>query len=153
MAFRFGMQQVLEYRQGLEDRGKEELARRKRILDEANRKLEMLEDEQDKTMQLWREHSSGTMDIYYLHDTAQYMQSLTGNIQKQVEKKSKCCEKLEEQRAVVKKCWQERRIMEILKDKSYQDYKKEEQKIERSVNDELALKNYLRKQGSGDFLF
>lgn len=145
MAYKFNMQQILQYRQGLEDREKEELARRNRLLEEAARKLENLQEEEERTFNTWREQSSGEIDIFHLHTTSQYMQSLTGKIKNQAREKTECNRRVSEQRENVRKRWQECRIMEILKEKSFQEYQAEEKKTDRRINDDLSLKGFLRR--------
>ncbi len=55
-------------------------------------------------------------------------------------------ESVDKQRVELKKRWQDRRVMEILKDKSLAEYRESENRREHKVVDELSLNSFARKR-------
>ena len=151
MAFRFNLEQILKYRDGLEDQAQEKLAKKKQELKKADGRLQNLRTEQENMRGVCRQQVSQkqSIDVVSLSYTYQYINRLGERIEDQAKEKSKCQAKVNRQREEVKKCWQEKRVMEILKDKMYNQYLEEEKKVEQSVLDELSLQGFIRnKNGS-----
>ena len=144
MAFKFNMEQILQYRNGLENQAKEELAKRQQVVEEQSRLLAQMQDEEASLYgSFCREE--GRVDLNYLEQAYNYLEHLEGKIQQQAQEKEKAQEQVNRQREELKTRWQERRVMEILKDKSRDEYQKEEKKHERMVIDELTLNSFARK--------
>ena len=143
----FRLQQVLNYRKGKEDEAREELAQKEASLKKAQQRLDLFRQEKQELENLRRQQESYTVDLSFLNLTLQYHQRVEENMEQQEKK----CRKLEGQtdhrRKQLKKCWQKRRVMEILKDQYRERLVWEEKKREFKINDELALNRYSRKGG------
>ena len=146
MAFKFGLEQILRYRHGLEDRSREELARKKASMEEIARRLSVLKDEREGIHDVWRKQTEKEIDLVSLFGTYVYLQHLGGKIKRKTEEKKKSAEAVDIQRAELKKRWQDRRIMEMLKDRSRAEYREFENRREHRVVDELSLNSFARRR-------
>lgn len=146
MAFKFSLEQILKYRHGLEDQAKDELARRKAIREEIARRLSVLKDEREGIHDLWRRQTKREIDLVTLCITDVYLQHLGGKIKRKTEEEKKSVEAVDTQRVELKKRWQDRRVMEILKEKSWVDYREAENRQEYKIVDELSLNSFTRKR-------
>lgn len=145
MAFKFNMEQILKYRNSLETRAMEELAKRQKVMEEASEQLARMQKEEQDLHGTCRQQVEGEVDLAFLEQAYNYLDNLEGKIEQQAQEKEKTIEQVNEQRENLKECWQERRVMEILKDKAWEEYKEEEKKQERMNIDELTLNAYGRK--------
>ncbi|NLZ27962.1 MAG: flagellar export protein FliJ [Firmicutes bacterium] len=146
MAFKFGLEQILKYRHGLEERSREELARKKASMEEIARRLSVLRDEREGVHEIWRKQTEREIDLISLRTTYVYLQHLGGKIERKTEEKKKSAEAVDVQRAELKKRWQDRRIMEMLKDRTRAEYREFENRREHKVVDELSLNAFARKR-------
>ncbi len=144
MGFNFRLDKVLKYRSGLEEQAQLELKRRDLLVESASLHLERLREEQDYTYSFMRAQTEKEIDITYLGYTYNYLSDLGNRIDEGVNEKNKKIKIADEQRTVLKKCWQDRRVMEIIQDKCYEEFREEEIKKERSNSDELALNAFVR---------
>jgi len=147
MAQGFRLQQVLNYRKGKEAEAKEELAQKEASLKSALQRLDLYHREKQEIEDLWREQESRTVDLKTLGLTLHYHQRVVQNLSQQQQKCRKLEGQTEHRRQKLKKCWQKRRVMEILKDKYREQVEWAEKKREFKINDELALNQYSRKGG------
>lgn len=145
MAFKFSLEQILQYRSGLEERAQEELARRRLIMEEAARKLDVLYEKQEIMHTFWREQTEKEIDLNFLNYTYDYLMHLGDSIHAGTEEKKKTIAEVDEQRTELKKCWQERRVMELVKDKFYEEYRDADNKRERAATDDLSLASFVRR--------
>ncbi|MFY9115396.1 MAG: flagellar export protein FliJ [Dethiobacteria bacterium] len=146
MAFKFSLEQILKYRHGLEEQAQEELARRKAAMEEIARRLSVLKDERESIHEIWRRQTEREIDLVSLCNTYTYLQHLGGKIKRKTEEKKRSVESVDKQRVELKKRWQDRRVMEILKDKSLAEYRESENRREHKVVDELSLNSFARKR-------
>ena len=149
MAFSFRMEKVLKYRSGLEEQAQLEQKRRDLMVEAATRHLDELCEEQEYTYSCMRAQTEKEINLSYLSYTYTYLSNLGSRIDAGIIDKRKKMEKADEQRGVLKKCWQDRRVMEIIQDKCYDEYREAEIKQERNSSDELALNSFIRNRGNG----
>ena len=147
MAFKFNLEQILHYRNGLESQAQEELAKRNQAMEEEARRLAMMQEEEVNVRGYCRLQEDREVDLTYLDQAHRYLNFLEGRIVQQAQEKEKAREKVDEQREELRRCWQERRVMEILKEKAWDSYKHEEKRVERMVIDELTLNSFARNSG------
>ena len=147
MAHRFRLQQVLNYRKAREEEAQGELAQREESLKRARQRLELFHREKEEVEDQWREQGSHTVDLLSLELTYRYHQHLLTQMGKQKQKCQQLQGEAEKSRRKVKLRWQERRVLEILREKHQERLQWEEKKREHKINDELALFAYCRKGG------
>lgn len=150
MAFKFSLEQILQYRNNLEERAQEELARRKLTMEETACKLNALHEKQENTHGVWRKQTEKEIDLVSLNHTYDYMLHLGEEINRGSEEQKQTVARVDEQRTELKKCWQERRIMELLKDKFYVEYREMDEKRENAANDEMTLTSFVRNRRPGN---
>ena len=138
------MEKILKYRSGLEEQAQLEQKRRDLMAEAATRRVEELREEQEYTYSYMRAQTQKEIDLTYLGYTYTYLSDLGSRIDTGVADKISKMKKADEQRHVLKKCWQDRRVMEIIQDKCYDDYREAEIREERNSNDELALNSFVR---------
>ena len=144
MAFKFRLEQILKYRSGLEEQAQEALGRRNRQAEKTARKLELLHEERESTHGYWRKETEKEVNIARLNCVYHYLNHLGEKIDSGIVEKNKSFKQVDEQRHVLKKCWQDRRIMELLQDKKLEEYSKWEDKQECNLSDELSLATFVR---------
>ncbi len=144
MAFTFRMEKVLNYRSGLEEQAQLEQKRRDLMVEAAARHVDELCEEQEYTYSCMRAQTEKEINLTYLGYTYTYLSNLGNRIDAGINDKKSKMKKADEQRHVLKKCWQDRRVMEIIQDKCYDEYREAEIKQERNSNDELALNSFIR---------
>jgi len=144
MAYKFRLEQVLHYHQSREEQALEELAQRQAALEEETRRVEVLESEVDRMLRSWREQSASQINLRRLCSTYEYMVFLRQRLKYQEQVREQSAARVQEQRHRVKECWQQRKIMEKLQEKDYEEYTRELGRQELCLSDELSLASYCK---------
>ncbi len=147
-AFSFRMQRILGFRNIQEEEAKRELGLRHMALEQETARLSGLRQEEESVLNHWREQVRQKVELSNLQVTLEYSDLLENRLMQQSEQCKKSKSKVEEQREVARKCWQKKRMLEVLKDKAREDHKRQEQIRERNLIDEIVLNTYNR--GGGD---
>lgn len=144
MAFHFSLQEVLEYRQRMEDE-------RRREMEEARAQVEHVEDllsqaserrghYRDELSRISQAGKSFAHQQLYLD----YLRGIDGLIEKTQDHLAKLRKELERRREYLAYAVRQREIMNELKKKEYAAYLQEERRAETKMYDAIALRNYWR---------
>ena len=139
--FKFGLDKVLEIRAEKEEESKRLFTESQRAQKSVEEKLNNLKDSYDKHKGI-----KPGEDIVYQKLKRYYLQGLQGGIQsteKELVEKNK---DVEVRRKDLRGKQIERKTVETLKEKKYDAYVKEQDRIEQINIDELALYAYIRNQ-------
>ncbi|MGM0653009.1 MAG: flagellar export protein FliJ [Bacillota bacterium] len=145
--YNFRLQRLLGFRNIQEEEAKRELGSRYMALELETNRLSSLKQEEQTVLDKWREQVQQEVELSNLKVTQEYSDLLEGRLNQQAKKYNKSKNRVEEQRRVARECWQKKRMLEILKDKAREDYKRQEQVRERNLIDEIVLNTYNRKGG------
>ena len=138
-AFKFNLQKVLDIRKDKEDESIRNFKNSQNEKLEIENKIINLKDSYEKYRGI-----KPNENIIYQKIKRSYLNSLTGAIKdKEVELQYKEIE-VEEKRKDLNEKRLEKRTVEILKEKQYDKFIKEQNRVERVTNDELALYAFMR---------
>ncbi|WP_461205738.1 flagellar export protein FliJ [Clostridium sp. DL1XJH146] len=141
--FEYSLQSVLKYKEDKEDSVKEVFLKLNNKVKEQEEILESLNIQlEESCVQL---HNKTNLTTINLKNCYSYMYTLQDKVDKQEKLVKQYKEKLEEIRKKLIIAQKERKTIEVLKEKEYDSYKKEIEKEEQKLNDELGLYAYLRK--------
>lgn len=141
--FNYGLQNILDYRTDMEEDEKNKFSV---ILKEFNReeeKLKSLQEKLDKA--LFSSINRNKNDVIEQKNFQHYMHFLREKIEIQRQLLKEIKGRLEAKKQEVALAQKERKVMEKLKNKAFNNYKVEMNKIEQRTIDELALYSYMRK--------
>lgn len=146
-AFRFGLQKLLSYRNIQEEEAKKELGMRRLAMEKEITRLSGLKKEEEDIIEQWREQVQQEIKLPHLQVTQEYSFLLKNRLMQQAEQYNRSKSKVEEQREVAMKCWQKKRMLEVLKSKAKVEHQRQETIMERNLIDEIVLSSYNRKGG------
>jgi len=146
-AFDFRLQRLLGYRNMQEEEAKRELGLRQMALEREKTLFSSLKKEEETLLNKWREQTKQDVELSTLKVNQEYSNLLENRMHRQAQECNKSKNRLEEQRQVARKRWQEKRMIEILKDKAQLEHQRQEQVRERNLIDEIVLNTYNRKGG------
>lgn len=137
--FKFRLQKVLDYRETVEIRKKEEMAKALKHLEEEKRALSTLMDEKECTFFKMNDRSNKGISAGYLVQYNKYLESLNVFIDKQKANLGNAEKNVEECRGNLIKASRNKRIMYKLKDKCYDRFvyqlnRDQEKEVEDIVN-------------------
>ncbi|GAA0121399.1 MAG: flagellar export protein FliJ [Clostridium argentinense] len=139
MSYKFRLQKLLEFRQGVEDQSKisfmEAMSEKNRV----ERKLNNLQDSYDKYKNIPLNLSTIEKKI-----TQNYLNAVNNSIKDTTMLLDEKEIIVEEKREKLVKSQVERKTVEILKEKDYRRYLDEENRKEQNQIDEFALYGYVR---------
>lgn len=140
MAYKFSLQKLLDMRIDKEEKSKFEFM-------EAKREQLMTQNKLDELKESYKEYrvidrSKTSMELRIINNYLNAVNIGINNTTKVLQEKDKV---VEEKREDLKTKQIERKTVEILKDKQYAAYMKEEERQEQIRNDEFALYAYMRK--------
>ena len=142
--YTFKLEKVLDYRKDIEKITKQELANVQKKLQEEEERMNYYKTEYQETAHSARRESNEVLDLEGLRMLNNYLSYLDRQIEVQREVVFNCLEEVSEWKDKAKKAMQDRKSLEILKDKGYQEHVEEIKAQERIFNDELGLRGYVR---------
>lgn len=143
--FRFKLEPLYEYRQRLEELSQKEFSETLRKLSEEEAKLLALKDLYSKSsedMDKMREENAGNpeLNLYYAYVTG---------LKKHIDEQSRIIigvkAALEEKRLNLLSASRDKKVVEILKEKSYSSYMDKLNKEEQKISDDLVSSRFKRK--------
>lgn len=141
--YRFKLEKVLDYRKDKEMLAKQELAGLQKKLQEENNLMDRLKTEyQDNTAAL-QEGQHKELDLEGLKLVSHYLSYLEEEIKGQQEVIIECLEEVDGGKNRVKKTMQDRKTLEILKEKEQQNFIHRINNDEQNLNDEAGLRCHL----------
>ena len=143
--YKFSLEKLLEIREGKEEESKRKFTESKKAKIITETELKELKDSYDK----YKGIKPGE-DVIYQKVKRRYLIALEGGI-KNKEKELVIKEReLELKRLDLKEKQVDRKTVTKLKEKQYDNYLREENRIEQINNDEFALYGYIRKGKGGE---
>lgn len=139
--FNYRLQNVLDFKLEIEDKKKKEFVQCLKIYMQEEKKLKDL-IERKKEEESKKDLKNGADCISY----ARYINYLENaiNIQHQNVKKSK--EKLEKSKEELLKSTSDRKVLEKLKDKAFEEFMQLQNKKEQNLNDDYAIYSFIRNE-------
>ena len=144
--FKFKFQKALEYKLELEEDAKYFLLKKREEEAEENRKLnEILEKEREFITQ-YEKIKIGKIDVNKIREYQSYFEVIEREKKEQGEKLKKSSLEVEEAQNSYFEARKERKIFDKLKEKSKEEYEKEELKKEQNVMDEISNNIFNRRR-------
>ena len=146
-SFSFRMQRLLGFRNIQEEEARRELGQRNMALERETARLSGLEKEEESVIDRWRSQLQESIELPRLQATQDYNTLLENRLAQQAGQQMRSRRLVEEQREIARKCWQQKKILEILQNKAFDEYRRREQVRERNLIDEIVLNTFNRKGG------
>jgi len=137
--FNFNLQTVLKVRQQTEKRQKQEYFDQKRRLHEECRRLEDLEETVRKSAAEAKERACHHFDVTLEQAYCDYLQMLQGRIRRSREIKQGLEEELKRRLAVLIQARKAVKVLEKLRERKVEAYRKDARRTEQKYFDEVAL--------------
>lgn len=150
MAFEFRLQKLLAYRENKQKLAEEELARRQQELLAVRRELERLQQQEQQLLQ--NRFLGKDLKIPELILRDNYNLLLQENFRKCAAELQRSEERVKRQRRAVLDAWQSCRVLSVLREKAYGQYREEQKVKEQRLHDELGLNTFLKRDTIGDWL-
>jgi flagellar FliJ protein len=146
--FIFKLQSILNLSKQKEDSLKNELANAMRRLEAEKRKLASLEYTLDETVREFNEKTKKTT-VHELIEFNEYLSILNSRIKAQKENVNNAAQYVDKVREELVKAMKDRKIMDKLKDKQFEEFLLEQKQLEQKTNDEIVSYNY-NESNAGD---
>ncbi len=144
--FVYRMQSILDIKMKLETQAKMQFAAAKRALDEEEEKLENLYRRKETYIEEARQKRNDSLRVRELRDSKVAIQTMDEFIFKQKQYVAKAEAKLEEARIALQEVMQERKTHEKLREKSFEQFRMDENSRESKEIDELTSYSYGQKK-------
>lgn len=146
--FIFKLQSVLNLRKQKEDNIKNELGIAIQRLEQEKRRLSELENTLDATVREFNEKTRKTT-VHELIEYNEYLSLLNSRIKSQKDNVNNAAQYVDKVREELVKAVKDRKILEKLKERHYEEFLLERKKLEQKTNDEIVSYNY-NESSAGD---
>ena len=136
--FRYKMQGILDIKEKLEDKAKQEFAEANMRLEAEKQKLSELQRRRDYYMMEGVKLRMELIDVRKIRENKMAVLQMDEFIREQRKEVNKAAAAVEKARAALQEVMQERKAHEKLKENAFQDFLKEEQAAESRAIDELT---------------
>ncbi len=136
--FRYKMQGILDIKEKLEDKAKQEFAEENMRLEAEKQKLSELQKRRDYYMMEGVKLRMELIDVRKIRENKMAVLQMDEFIREQRKEVNKAAAAVEKARAALQEVMQERKAHEKLKENAFQDFLKEEQAAESRAIDELT---------------
>jgi len=136
--FRYKMQGILDIKEKLENRAKQDFAQANMRLEAEKRKLTDLEKRREFYMEEATELRMKLIDVRKIRENKMAIMKIDEYIKEQLVEINRATKAVEKARLVLQELVQERKAHEKLKENAFQDFLKEEQAAESREIDELT---------------
>lgn len=140
--FRYRMQSILNIKYQLENQAKMDLGRAQVRLMEEEEKLQTLIDRKEAYLEEGRRMRNKTLHVSELRDNSNAVSVMDEMIERQKEQVAKAEEDVEAARVRLQEVMQERKMHERLKEKTLEQFRREENAAEFKSVDELTSYTY-----------
>jgi len=140
--FNFSLQKVLEVRQHQENKQAVKLNKSKRVLKTEEQKLDILKDNKKHTLKKQKDDSEKDfkVDLNKLKITQDYIVQLNNHIEDQNEKVQHSDEAVKEDLEKLNEAVKEKKVVEKLKEKHFEEHKKTKNQEINKQQDEIAIR-------------
>lgn len=146
--FIFKLQSVLNLRKQKEDNIKNELGIAIQRLEQEKRRLSELENTLDATVREFNEKTRKTT-VHELIEYNEYLSLLNSRIKSQKDNVNNAAQYVDKVREELVKAVKDRKMLEKLKERHYEEFLLEQKKLEQKTNDEIVSYNY-NESSAGD---
>jgi flagellar FliJ protein len=136
--FKFSLEKVLSLREFEEKQAQIELGKAQSVVNDLNNQLKYIASEKLKT----NEARSNSSDLSFLISIEKYMNGLEYKKELLLEELAKAQLVLEEKRAIVVEAIKKRKSLEKLKEKQFDEYKKQYNLEEEKILDEISTSKF-----------
>ena len=136
--FRYKMQGILDIKEKLEDKAKQEFAEANMRLEAEKQKLSELQKRRDYYMMEGVKLRMELIDVRKIRENKMAVLQMDEFIREQRKEVNKAAAAVEKARSALQEVMQERKAHEKLKENAFQDFLKEEQAAESRAIDELT---------------
>lgn len=143
--FKFKLQSILEYRLNVEEKIQGEFSDVKRYLEEQKAVLNTLISEREELMDELRIMQRGTMRSDDIATLVAYVEAVREKEKVQMDVIGKAAENVEAKRMELVEAVKNRKVMENLKEKHTEEYRKNINEIEQKNSDEMAVLKFGRR--------
>lgn len=148
-SFTFRLQNVLDYRTGLVDRARQELATLQARLSEQEVRLHRLERaERDAIRQQCMMQTSSMLDLAEITRLLEYAEVLAGQIVQQRAVIAQCQAEVDAQQARTIALAKDAKALEKLRERQLEEYQQEDARRERAETSEIASTRHQRTQAA-----
>lgn len=138
--FKFSLEKVLSLREFEEKQAQIELGKAQSVVNDLNEQLKFIASERLKS----NESRSKSSDLTFLMSIENYINGLDYKKEKLIEELAQAQIILEEKRAIVVEAIKKRKSLEKLKEKQFESYKKEYNKEEEKILDEISTSKFCK---------
>jgi len=136
--FKFRLQTFLNLKEQFEKNAKNELGIAIKKLEEEKAKLAAIEKEIESSLNKFRDACQGNIVPEKIKELKRYLEYLDKKQQEQILNVKREQQNVDKIREKLVEIMKERKVLENLKDKDFQEFVKEEEKVERQLVDELV---------------
>ena len=136
--FKFSLEKVLSLREFEEKQAQIELGKAQSVVNDINEQLKFIASERVKS----NESRSKSSDLTFLMSIENYINGLDYKKELLIQELAKAQIILEEKRAIVIEAIKKRKSLEKLKEKQFESYKKEYNKEEEKILDEISSSKF-----------
>ncbi|NLU51842.1 MAG: flagellar export protein FliJ [Clostridiaceae bacterium] len=136
--FKFRLQTFLNLKEQFEKNAKNELGIAIKKLEEEKAKLVAIEKEIESSLSKFRDACQGNIVPEKIKELKRYLEYLDKKQQEQILNVKREQQNVDKIREKLVEIMKERKVLENLKDKDFQEFVKEEEKVERQLVDELV---------------
>ena len=136
--FNWRLETVKKAKEREEEKNQQLLGRAETALRKEEANLSALRSERDKCVRELQESRTGRLDPADLSRTHAYLHQLDEKIQDQEKQVDQARTITHEKRGILLKTVQERKVLENLRDRDHQKFKKEERRKDQALTDETA---------------
>lgn len=146
--FKFRLQKVLEMREQKEKLLQQRFMELLAMAEYEKKELEKLYERQEEYRQQLAEKQQGNLEVHEVMNYLSYLEHLADAIEEQKVVVREAEERAEEARLDLMRAAQEKKAVEKLRDKQYEDWMKEQQRAENIFLDEISSSRFNRKAGT-----
>ncbi len=143
--FRYKMQGILDIKEKLENKAKQDFAEANMRLDAEKKKLEELHARRVFYMQEGVKLRSELIDVRKIRENKRAVMKMDEYIADQMKEVARTAKVVERARAALQELMQERKAHEKLKENAFEEFMKEEQAVEMKEIDQLTSYTYGQK--------
>ncbi len=143
--FRYKMQGILDIKEKLENKAKQDFAEANMRLDAEKKKLEELHARRLFYMQEGVKLRSELIDVRKIRENKRAVMKMDEYIADQMKEVARAAKVVERARAALQELMQERKAHEKLKENAFEEFMKEEQAVEMKEIDQLTSYTYGQK--------
>ena len=144
MKFKFKLEAVLKVKARVEELRQKELREAEIRRDQARKQLLLRQAEVARTLDNYREDLKNRIDVRQAVNYDRFINWLNKQADLAAAHLEECLRQVEEARKRLVEASKERQILEKLKEKAYEAYKLEEQRLDNNFLDELGTGGFIR---------